>query len=807
MSQPEEVPLLPPDDGAGSAGQAADKAAGQEPFVLDEAISGLLPPLSPAQKLGLEESMLREGRAISPLVVWQETGKLLDGHQRWAIIQAHPEIHYHVANVSLPDWDAAVRWVFDHHSNRRTWRSRFEQIERYIQVFREKFQQARQARMKLGKADPRDKSPKGEDWCDDIAAMCAGADAISGKTVQRVAEALQRHRCACDSKEDHAEERKQLADGILEELRSGQRKPANAKRGFDEIRKQVRRDHAHDGAADAITTAVVNGQLGFINRIIQVSESPLEVLLHLPSGQVGLHFSSYPYYCQKNYGQGEEADNMPYGEQLAFFRALAVEMFRTLRPGARAVINIDSVTSRPQNGNFDERGRHYKRPIVADLTNLMRDVGFLYMQEHLWHKNNHNYNDCNWGTFASPVCPVHIRDWEHILVVSKPSDDPKNPFALHETDYTLGTDITDDEYKLWMRGVWQIPIEAKDRGGHPCPFPEELATRVIKLHSYVNDWVIDLFNGSGTTTAVAKRYNRRYTGIDRQASFCEYATRRTDAVVPVTTTVSTVVEVKPPPERRLLEETKQLLWNLDCIPGARQHLADESVDLAIYDPPWGIGEADFDKHYHRYGHLVIPGYVEAPEDYRGWTRQWMTEAKRVLKPNGCMYVVSGHTNARTIQDVADELGLHLICPIYYARTFWRCTSRKFSSACYPIFLYAKSKDAHYTFNLNCRFTEDQKDEQGRSLLYQDLSNLWLIPTEYHRGKPKNNNKLPDELIRKMIQYSSSEGDLVCDFFLGNFTTAYVAQELNRRVTGFEINPHAFRYHVDGIFPPSKEDAA
>ena len=42
-----------------------------------------------------------------------------------------------------------------------------------------------------------------------------------------------------------------------------------------------------------------------------------------------------------------------------------------------------------------------------------------------------------------------------------------------------------------------------------------------------------------------------------------------------------------------------MIYNEDCIIGARNHIKDESVDLGIYDPPFGINEASFDKHYKR----------------------------------------------------------------------------------------------------------------------------------------------------------------------------------------------------------------
>jgi DNA modification methylase len=73
--------------------------------------------------------------------------------------------------------------------------------------------------------------------------------------------------------------------------------------------------------------------------------------------------------------------------------------------------------------------------------------------------------------------------------------------------------------------------------------------------------------------------------------------------------------------------------------------------------------------------------------------------------------------------------------------------------------------------------------------------MWLISREYHPARTKNKNKLPDSLVEKMVQYSSRHGDVVCDFFLGNFTTAYVAGRLGREVWGFEVNPLAFPRHA------------
>jgi hypothetical protein len=91
-------------------------------------------------------------------------------------------------------------------------------------------------------------------------------------------------------------------------------------------------------------------------------------------------------------------------------------------------------------------------------------------------------------------------------------------------------------------------------------------------------------------------------------------------------------------------------------------------------------------------------------------------------------------------------------------------------------------------NLPHRYSPQDRDANGRSLLYRDLEDVWVINREYSRGEKKNGNKLPDELIRKILLYSSNPGDTVCDFFMGKFTTARVALELGR----IWAAPHVFK---------------
>ncbi|HWQ67259.1 MAG TPA: site-specific DNA-methyltransferase [Methanospirillum sp.] len=233
------------------------------------------------------------------------------------------------------------------------------------------------------------------------------------------------------------------------------------------------------------------------------------------------------------------------------------------------------------------------------------------------------------------------------------------------------------------------------------------------------------------------------------------------------------------------------LYNLDCVTGARIHLADNSVDLIITDPPYGIKGDTLHKHYNRDESHVVDGYVEIPEEqYGDFSEQWIIEAARVLRPGGSLYIISGYSNLYHILSALRRTPLVEINHIIWKYTFGVWTSRKYISSHYHILFYEKP-GGRRTFNLESRFGAGEKDESGGSLNYQDREDVWIINREYKPGQVKNKNELPIELLSRMILYSSSEGDLVCDLFLGGGSTARAAIGLNRRAVGFEISPSIF----------------
>jgi site-specific DNA-methyltransferase (adenine-specific) len=92
----------------------------------------------------------------------------------------------------------------------------------------------------------------------------------------------------------------------------------------------------------------------------------------------------------------------------------------------------------------------------------------------------------------------------------------------------------------------------------------------------------------------------------------------------------------------------------------------------------------------------------------------------------------------------------------------------------------------------------EKDDNEKSLNYRDREDVWLINREYKPGKMKNKNELPEQILIKLMQYSSNRGDLVADFFLGGFSTARVALGLDRKITGFELNQRSFNHHIKDL---------
>jgi site-specific DNA-methyltransferase (adenine-specific) len=238
-----------------------------------------------------------------------------------------------------------------------------------------------------------------------------------------------------------------------------------------------------------------------------------------------------------------------------------------------------------------------------------------------------------------------------------------------------------------------------------------------------------------------------------------------------------------------------LFFNEDCIEGCRKHIPDNSVDLIVTDPPYGIKGDTLHKHYNRKEKFVLEGYIEVPEEeYARFSLDWIKQAERILRPGGSIYIVSGYTNLIHILNALKETSLEEVNHIIWKYNFGVYTRKKYVSSHYHI-LYCTKPGGPVTFNTFCRYGQDERTGRMGSHNYQDREDVWIINREYKPGKAKNKNELPKKFLIKILQYSSNEGDLVMDLFLGSFSTARIAIGLNRRAGGFELSRTAFSHQV------------
>lgn len=244
----------------------------------------------------------------------------------------------------------------------------------------------------------------------------------------------------------------------------------------------------------------------------------------------------------------------------------------------------------------------------------------------------------------------------------------------------------------------------------------------------------------------------------------------------------------------MMEIKKENIWikEASCFDFLKE-IPDESVDLILTDPPFGLKEKSFDqKHYNRLNDKVLSGYEEAPTNisYEDWVYLWAKEFDRILKKNGSVLIVSGWTNEADIQYAMRRTKkFKMINHLIWQYNFGVYTKTKFVSSHYHILYYSKIKGKPY-FNKNAYHNEDHKNEKGGSMVYDDLQDVIKINKEYKPGQEKNCNTLPLKLVEKLIKHTTKKNDVVLDIFSGGFTTQLASLKLHRKAWGCEINKNS-----------------
>ena len=215
-------------------------------------------------------------------------------------------------------------------------------------------------------------------------------------------------------------------------------------------------------------------------------------------------------------------------------------------------------------------------------------------------------------------------------------------------------------------------------------------------------------------------------------------------------------------------------------------IPDETIDLVVSDPPFAINFKAKKANYNRTASRVLSGYNEINvEDYYKFTNNWMRQVKRVLKKSGSMYVFSGWNNLKDILTALDVNGFTTINHIIWKYQFGVVTAKKFVTSHYHCLFVCKNDKMRKFFPYS-RFKKNAKTSDGKSLHYRDKEDVWIIKREYWTGDDKTPTKLPAEIIKKILQYSSEKNDLILDPFLGSGQVAVISKMLGRKYLGFEI---------------------
>ena len=227
------------------------------------------------------------------------------------------------------------------------------------------------------------------------------------------------------------------------------------------------------------------------------------------------------------------------------------------------------------------------------------------------------------------------------------------------------------------------------------------------------------------------------------------------------------------------------IYNKDCIIGMKT-IPDETIDLVVTDPPFAINFKAKKANYNRIASRVLSGYNEINvEDYYKFTNNWMRQVKRILKKSGSMYVFSGWNNLKDILTALDVNGFTTINHIIWKYQFGVVTAKKFVTSHYHCLFVCKNDKMRKFFPYS-RFKKNAKTSDGKSLHYHDKEDVWIIKREYWTGDDKTPTKLPAEIIKKILQYSSEKNDLILDPFLGSGQVAVISKMLGRKYLGFEI---------------------
>jgi modification methylase len=218
-------------------------------------------------------------------------------------------------------------------------------------------------------------------------------------------------------------------------------------------------------------------------------------------------------------------------------------------------------------------------------------------------------------------------------------------------------------------------------------------------------------------------------------------------------------------------------------------LPEASVDLVFADPPYNL---QLDSELMRPNNTRVDGVDDEWDkfasfaEYDAFTRAWLNACRRVLKPNGTLWVIGSYHNIFRVGASLQNLGYWILNDVV-----WRKTNPM------PNFRGTRFTNAHETLIWAAR----EAGAKGYTFNYEAMKALneglqmrsdWVLPIcsggerlKDGQGRKTHPTQKPEALLNRVILAASAPGDVVLDPFFGTGTTGAVARRLGRKFIGIE----------------------
>ena len=260
----------------------------------------------------------------------------------------------------------------------------------------------------------------------------------------------------------------------------------------------------------------------------------------IADSSIHLVVTSPPYWTLKKYDpiEGQLGQITDYEKFLDQLDKCWRECLRVLVSGGRLIIVVgDVLLSRRKHK------RHQVIPLHADIQVRCRGLGFDNLAPVFWYKIANAAYEAEGngaGFLGKPYEPNAVikHDVEYVLMERKPGS-----YRSPEPKTRLLSVVPAEKHGIWFRQIWE-DIKGESTREHPAPFPEELADRLIRMFSFVQDTVLDPFTGNGTTMLAAARAGRNSIGVEIDPKYWMSAAERLKAALS-SIDVKRTIEVRP----------------------------------------------------------------------------------------------------------------------------------------------------------------------------------------------------------------------------------------------------------------------